>query len=115
MNSAIIAVTKSAYATFQAPPWWPPPATIFFLMMIGCVDPSSGTMSGHLALRRRGGLRRLAGLGLLGGLRILSALRLAAEGGFHLLERQPQRIGDHAASELDGEDRRHTLEERHER
>ena len=30
MNSAIIAVTKSAYATFQAPPWC---AAAFFLAM----------------------------------------------------------------------------------
>src|SRR5258708_13205473 len=34
MNSAIIAVTKSAYATFHAPPWCPPWVT-FFLIMIG--------------------------------------------------------------------------------
>jgi uncharacterized protein (DUF1800 family) len=32
MNSAIMAVTKSAYATFQAPPWWPPVARFFPLM-----------------------------------------------------------------------------------
>ena len=35
MNSAIMAVTKSAYATFQAPPWWPPWPLFFLMMMMG--------------------------------------------------------------------------------
>jgi hypothetical protein len=36
MKNAIIAVTKSAYATFHAPPWCPPcPPTFFLTMMIG--------------------------------------------------------------------------------
>jgi len=35
MNSDIIEVTKSAYATFQAPPWWPCPTT-FLMTMMGC-------------------------------------------------------------------------------
>src|SRR5579862_4015092 len=36
-KKAIIAVTKSAYATFQAPPWWPPwpPFLIFLMMRVG--------------------------------------------------------------------------------
>ena len=35
-NMAIMAVMKSAKATFQAPPWWPWPPTTFLMMMIGC-------------------------------------------------------------------------------
>jgi len=35
MNSDTIAVTKSAYATFHAPPWWPPPEIFFLITMIG--------------------------------------------------------------------------------
>src|SRR6185437_901760 len=35
MKNAIMAVTKSAYATFHAPPWWPPcPSPFFFLMIM---------------------------------------------------------------------------------
>ena len=34
-KNAIIAVTKSAYAIFQAPPWWPPATFLTRLMMIG--------------------------------------------------------------------------------
>jgi len=33
-KNAIIAVTKSAYATFHAPPWWPRSTTSFLLMTI---------------------------------------------------------------------------------
>src|SRR5436305_1232081 len=33
--SANIAVTKSAYAIFQAPPWWPPPFFFFLRTIIG--------------------------------------------------------------------------------
>src|SRR5512139_3555028 len=34
-KKAIIAVTKSAYAIFHAPPWWPWPPFLIFLTMIG--------------------------------------------------------------------------------
>src|SRR5689334_21080002 len=35
MNNAIIAVTKSAYATFHAPPWWPPWPAVFLMTTMG--------------------------------------------------------------------------------
>jgi hypothetical protein len=41
-KKAIIAVTKSAYAIFQAPPWWPPwPPFLMRLMMMGCSLPDA--------------------------------------------------------------------------
>jgi hypothetical protein len=35
MKNAIMAVTKSAYATFHDPPWWAWPPFLIFRMMIG--------------------------------------------------------------------------------
>src|SRR5882757_399120 len=37
MNSAIMAVTKSAYATFHAPPWWPAWPPFLLMTMMGAV------------------------------------------------------------------------------
>src|SRR5688572_25879292 len=62
MKKAIIAVTKSAYATFHEPPWWPCAFLMTFLMMMGRF---SLDMSGRLLLGERlevGERRAVAGL-----------------------------------------------------
>ena len=41
IKSAIIAVTKSAYATFHAPPWWPACPFFFLTIRIGASFPCS--------------------------------------------------------------------------
>src|SRR6266404_8924085 len=54
MNNAIMAVTKSAYATFHAPPWWPAWPPFFLMTMMGALPAISCERSG----RRRGRCRR---------------------------------------------------------
>src|SRR6478672_6166986 len=49
-KNAIIAVTKSAYAIFQAPPWWPCPPFLMRLTMIGLWESSLIDMDELLAL-----------------------------------------------------------------
>src|SRR6267142_3308388 len=50
MNNAIMAVTKSAYATFHAPPWWPAWPPFFLMTMMGAVPAMSWK---RLSRRRR--------------------------------------------------------------
>src|SRR3954466_2202282 len=45
-KNAIIAVTKSAYAIFHAPPWWPPAFFLIFLTMMGRKPSSDMTAPG---------------------------------------------------------------------
>ena len=91
INRAIMAVTKSAKATFHAPPWWPPPCLFLLrMMMIGCAP-----LSQHLSRLGRFGREQHAPLSL--------------HGGFHLLERGPQIVRDGAAREFNRNHRSHPL------
>src|SRR3954471_3611570 len=63
-KNAIIAVTKSAYATFQEPPWCPPPWLFFFFLMMMTRPEPFGTLRRLLPrqrfeLRERRSLRGL--------------------------------------------------------
>src|SRR5882762_4059099 len=64
MNNAIMAVTKSAYATFHAPPWWPAWPPFFLITMMGAVPAMSGKRLG----RRSGRCRRCSVALILNGL-----------------------------------------------
>src|SRR5262245_4735045 len=90
-KNAIIAVAKSANATFQEPPWcaWPP--FLIFLMMIG-----RGSSPGACLAAARPMTSRL-----------LAQLR------FQVLEARPQRPGRRLAPELDGDLRRLAAQEAH--
>src|SRR5579871_6009781 len=89
MKSAIMAVTKSAYATFHAPPWWPACAT-FFLMMIGVTA-----------------------------ILVSSCVRISGFGPFQsllqFLKTGPSGVGDRATAELQGHLRRSTFQEGNQR
>src|SRR5579863_1639981 len=96
MNNAIIAVTKSAYATFHAPPWAPPCPPFFLMTMIGAFAAGTGKFPSLSALCCRG--RRAA---------------LILDKCFCFLERRPNVARNRAPPYFHCHGRRSSLHKRH--